>query len=136
MSVPRSPAGASRPPGSRRRSCWGAVPWSRSPRPRWRARTRPAARSGPVGGAAPRGWRGCWPPSAGGGRDRLGGAAHGPWAAVSGETGIMAAKRILVVGAGHVGLYAALPLSRKTRAEVIVVDPQPHMTYQPFLPEA
>jgi NADH dehydrogenase len=38
-----------------------------------------------------------------------------------------------------VGLYAALRLSRKLRsreAEVIVVDPQPHMTYQPFLPEA
>jgi len=49
------------------------------------------------------------------------------------------AKRILVVGAGHVGFYAALQLSRKLRArevEVLVVDPQPHMTYQPFLPEA
>ncbi len=37
------------------------------------------------------------------------------------------------------GLYAALRLSRKLnrrRAEVIVIDPQPHMTYQPFLPEA
>jgi NADH dehydrogenase len=48
-------------------------------------------------------------------------------------------KRILVVGAGHVGLYTALRLSRKLRrgeAEVVVVDPQPHMTYQPFLPEA
>ncbi|MEV4414418.1 NAD(P)/FAD-dependent oxidoreductase [Catellatospora sp. NPDC049609] len=47
--------------------------------------------------------------------------------------------RILVVGAGHVGLYAALRLSDKLRAseaEVTVVDPQPHMTYQPFLPEA
>ena len=44
-----------------------------------------------------------------------------------------------MVGAGHVGLYAALRLSRKlrsTEAEVTVVDPQPHMTYQPFLPEA
>ncbi|WP_213452915.1 NAD(P)/FAD-dependent oxidoreductase [Rhizomonospora bruguierae] len=51
----------------------------------------------------------------------------------------MKRQRILVVGAGHVGLYAALHLSRKLRsreAEVIVVDPQPHMTYQPFLPEA
>jgi NADH dehydrogenase len=51
----------------------------------------------------------------------------------------VAVKRILVVGAGHVGLYAALRLSRKLKAreaEVIVVDPQPHMTYQPFLPEA
>jgi NADH dehydrogenase len=51
----------------------------------------------------------------------------------------VAGKRILVVGAGHVGLYAALRLSRKLRgheAEVMVVDPQPHMTYQPFLPEA
>ncbi|GLH98420.1 NADH dehydrogenase [Phytohabitans aurantiacus] len=48
-------------------------------------------------------------------------------------------QRILVVGAGHVGLYAALRLSDKVRrreAEVTVVDPQPHMTYQPFLPEA
>ncbi|GAA3297407.1 MULTISPECIES: NAD(P)/FAD-dependent oxidoreductase [Dactylosporangium] len=51
----------------------------------------------------------------------------------------MAAKRILIVGAGHVGLYAALRLSKKLNlheAEVTVVDPQPHMTYQPFLPES
>ncbi|MEV4618863.1 NAD(P)/FAD-dependent oxidoreductase [Asanoa sp. NPDC049573] len=51
----------------------------------------------------------------------------------------MRRQRILVVGAGHVGLYAALRMSKKLRsreAEVIVVDPQPHMTYQPFLPEA
>jgi len=43
------------------------------------------------------------------------------------------------VGGGHVGLYAALRLSRRlrsTEAEVTIVDPQPHMTYQPFLPEA
>jgi NADH dehydrogenase len=46
---------------------------------------------------------------------------------------------ILVVGGGYVGLYTALRLQRKLsrgRAEVVVVDPQPHMTYQPFLPEA
>ena len=51
----------------------------------------------------------------------------------------MSTQRILVVGAGHVGLYAALRLSKKLnqrQAEVVVVDPQPHMTYQPFLPEA
>jgi NADH:ubiquinone reductase (H+-translocating) len=51
----------------------------------------------------------------------------------------VSAKRILVVGAGHVGLYAALRLTKKIKpreAEVTVVDPQPHMTYQPFLPEA
>src|ERR1043165_8083491 len=51
----------------------------------------------------------------------------------------MAAKRILVVGAGHVGLFVALRLSKKLslrQAEGTVVDPQPHMTYQPFLPEA
>jgi NADH dehydrogenase len=44
-----------------------------------------------------------------------------------------------VVGAGHVGLYVALRMSkrlRSTKVEVLVVDPQPHMTYQPFLPEA
>jgi NADH dehydrogenase len=48
-------------------------------------------------------------------------------------------QRVIVVGAGHVGLYAALRLSRKlssARAEIVVIDPQPHMTYQPFLPEA
>ncbi|HEY1485007.1 MAG TPA: FAD/NAD(P)-binding protein, partial [Micromonosporaceae bacterium] len=47
--------------------------------------------------------------------------------------------KILVVGAGHVGLYVAMRLQRKLRrgeAEVTIVDPQPHMTYQPFLPEA
>src|SRR3954447_15911918 len=46
---------------------------------------------------------------------------------------------ILVVGGGYVGLYTALRLQKKLsrgRAEVVVVDPQPHMTYQPFLPEA
>jgi NADH:quinone reductase (non-electrogenic) len=56
-----------------------------------------------------------------------------------GEDGNVSPQRILVVGAGHVGLYAALRMSKKIRpriAEVTVVDPQPHMTYQPFLPEA
>jgi NADH dehydrogenase len=51
----------------------------------------------------------------------------------------VAPKRILVIGAGHVGFYTALRLSRRLRrgeAEVTVVDPMPHMTYQPFLPEA
>ena len=48
-------------------------------------------------------------------------------------------RRILVVGGGYVGMYAALRLQKKLRpgeAEVTVVDPQPNMTYQPFLPEA
>jgi NADH dehydrogenase len=47
--------------------------------------------------------------------------------------------RILILGGGYVGLYTALGLQRKLRgneASVTVVDPQPHMTYQPFLPEA
>src|SRR3954447_8317953 len=46
---------------------------------------------------------------------------------------------VLVVGGGYVGLYTALRLQRRLsrgRAEIVVVDPQPHMTYQPFLPEA
>ena len=46
---------------------------------------------------------------------------------------------ILVVGGGYVGLFTALGLQRRLsrgRAEIVVVDPQPHMTYQPFLPEA
>ncbi|SFP39066.1 NADH dehydrogenase [Amycolatopsis arida] len=47
--------------------------------------------------------------------------------------------RILVLGGGYVGLYTALGLQKMLRANeasVTVVDPQPHMTYQPFLPEA
>ena len=44
---------------------------------------------------------------------------------------------ILIVGGGYVGLYTALELQRRAKqARITVVDPQPHMTYQPFLPEA
>ncbi|MGH8794599.1 MAG: NAD(P)/FAD-dependent oxidoreductase [Stackebrandtia sp.] len=52
-------------------------------------------------------------------------------------------RRIVIVGAGHVGFYAADRLSAKLRkecrrgeVEIMVIDPQQHMTYQPFLPEA
>ncbi len=50
----------------------------------------------------------------------------------------MSAKpHILIVGGGYVGMYTALRLQKKLRgADITVVDPQPHMTYQPFLPEA
>ncbi len=47
--------------------------------------------------------------------------------------------RILIVGGGYVGMYTALALQRKLSrgaAEIIVVEPQSNMTYQPFLPEA
>jgi NADH dehydrogenase len=47
--------------------------------------------------------------------------------------------RILVVGGGYVGMYAALRLSRRLgpdEARITVVDPHAYMTYQPFLPEA
>ncbi len=47
--------------------------------------------------------------------------------------------RILVVGGGYVGLYAARRIQKKMRygeATVTVVDPRSYMTYQPFLPEA
>ncbi|MGW1196190.1 NAD(P)/FAD-dependent oxidoreductase [Streptomyces sp. NPDC002536] len=47
--------------------------------------------------------------------------------------------RILVVGGGYVGLYTALRLQREARrgeAEILVVNTDPYMTYQPFLPEA
>src|SRR6476469_9968181 len=49
------------------------------------------------------------------------------------------ATRIVIAGGGYVGMYTALRLQKKLRggeAEITVVDPQPHMTYQPFLPEA
>lgn len=48
------------------------------------------------------------------------------------------APRVLVVGGGYVGMYTALRLQNRLRpgeAEVIVVEPQPYMTYQPFLAE-
>ncbi|MER5768960.1 NAD(P)/FAD-dependent oxidoreductase [Streptomyces sp. NPDC001985] len=54
-----------------------------------------------------------------------------------------AGTRILVLGGGYVGMYTALHLQRKLRgeiergeAEILVVTPEPYMTYQPFLPEA
>ncbi|TSB28272.1 NAD(P)/FAD-dependent oxidoreductase, partial [Streptomyces benahoarensis] len=51
--------------------------------------------------------------------------------------------RILIVGGGYVGMYTALRLQRNLKEElrqgsarITVVDPEPYMTYQPFLPEA
>lgn len=49
----------------------------------------------------------------------------------------MTGKRILVVGAGFAGLYAALGMKRLVAAghRVTVVNPENFMQYQPFLPE-
>ncbi|MEU5399857.1 FAD-dependent oxidoreductase [Streptomyces sp. NPDC005963] len=51
--------------------------------------------------------------------------------------------RILVIGGGYVGMYTALHLQRKLKRElargdieIMVITPEPYMTYQPFLPEA
>ena len=47
-------------------------------------------------------------------------------------------QRILIVGGGYAGFYTAWGLEKKLRrdeAEIVVVDPRPYMTYQPFLPE-
>ncbi|MGW1895345.1 NAD(P)/FAD-dependent oxidoreductase [Streptomyces sp. NPDC002004] len=51
--------------------------------------------------------------------------------------------RVLVVGGGSVGMYTALRLQQKLKpeldrgdVEIVVVSPEPYMTYQPFLPEA
>ncbi|MFD7548130.1 NAD(P)/FAD-dependent oxidoreductase [Streptomyces sp. NPDC059578] len=53
------------------------------------------------------------------------------------------ATRVLVIGGGYVGMYTALRLQRNLAArirrgeiEIVVVTPDPYMTYQPFLPEA
>jgi NADH dehydrogenase len=50
-----------------------------------------------------------------------------------------APSRIVIVGGGYVGMYTALRLRRvlrKGEAQIIVINPQSYMTYQPFLPEA
>jgi NADH dehydrogenase len=47
-------------------------------------------------------------------------------------------RTILVVGGGYAGFYTAWRLEKKLRrgeAEIVLVDPRPYMTYQPFLPE-
>ena len=47
-------------------------------------------------------------------------------------------RRIVIVGGGYAGFYTAWKLEKLLRpgeAEVIVIDPLPYMTYQPFLPE-
>jgi len=46
-------------------------------------------------------------------------------------------SRILIVGAGFAGLYAAMGLKRLARAghRITVVNPENFMQYQPFLPE-
>ena len=47
-------------------------------------------------------------------------------------------RRILIDGGGYAGFYTAWKLEKRLRqgeAEVILVDPLPYMTYQPFLPE-
>lgn len=47
-------------------------------------------------------------------------------------------SRVLVVGGGYVGMYAALGLERRLAArgdELVLVSPESFMQYQPFLPE-
>jgi NADH dehydrogenase len=47
-------------------------------------------------------------------------------------------RTILVVGGGYAGFYTAWRLEKKLRrdeAQIVLVDPRPYMTYQPFLPE-
>lgn len=47
-------------------------------------------------------------------------------------------RKILIVGGGYAGYYAAVGLEKRLRpdeAQITIVDPRPYMTYQPFLPE-
>src|SRR3954465_7185054 len=50
----------------------------------------------------------------------------------------MTTPTILIDGGGYAGFYTAWQLEKERGrggAEVILVDPLPYMTYQPFLPE-
>lgn len=49
----------------------------------------------------------------------------------------MSTRRILIVGGGFIGMYAARKLERLTRAghTITLVNPENFMLYQPFLPE-
>ena len=47
-------------------------------------------------------------------------------------------RRIVIVGGGYAGFYAAWMLEKRLRrgeAQLTLIDPLPYMTYQPFLPE-
>lgn len=47
-------------------------------------------------------------------------------------------RRILIVGGGYAGFYAAWHLEKRIKAreaEITIIEPRPYMTYQPFLPE-
>ena len=47
-------------------------------------------------------------------------------------------RKILIVGGGYAGFYAAWQLEKRAKASeiaVTIVEPRSYMTYQPFLPE-
>ncbi|MDF2994038.1 MAG: FAD-dependent pyridine nucleotide-disulfide oxidoreductase, partial [Microbacterium sp.] len=47
-------------------------------------------------------------------------------------------RRILIIGGGYAGFYAAWHLEKRAKAkeaEITIIEPRPYMTYQPFLPE-
>lgn len=47
-------------------------------------------------------------------------------------------RRILIIGGGYAGFYAAWNLEKRIKAkeaQITIVEPRPYMTYQPFLPE-
>lgn len=47
-------------------------------------------------------------------------------------------RKIVIVGGGYAGFYTAKKLQKhlsRGEAEVVMIDPLPYMTYQPFLPE-
>jgi NADH dehydrogenase FAD-containing subunit len=47
-------------------------------------------------------------------------------------------RRIVIVGGGYAGFSTAWKLEKRLRpheAELVIIDPRPYMTYQPFVPE-
>src|SRR6195952_3847063 len=76
--------------------------------------------------------------SHGRGLKRVAPAHAGASSRASTALSVVRRQRVLILGGGYAGLYTALGLQRhqgETPLDIVVVDRNPYMTYQPLLPE-